>query len=59
MQQYSVWNSVKVTAPKHARTGQAGVVYNIDPKDDDTVGVKFDSDGKVEVVKVADLASLG
>ena len=52
--------SVKVTNPKHKRTGQAGVVQSMD-ENAGTASVKFDvpPDGEPETVKVVDLVQLG
>ena len=44
-------------ALKHAREGQAGVVYSV-PADATKVGVKWDSDGAVTVEDVAALRQL-
>lgn len=53
-----IWTAVKVTNPDHPRTGTAGTVQAVNKKHPDEVGVKFDVDGVVEVVAVADLQAL-
>lgn len=50
--------SVKVTNPKHKRTGQAGVVQSVDDEAGTAV-VKFDLVDEPETVKAADLVELG
>jgi len=58
MNQYSVWDQVKVSNNKHPRKGQAGVVHAVNPAVPDEVAVRFDSDGSVVAMNVADLQSL-
>lgn len=55
---FAVWNSVQVVNPEHARAGQAGVVFAINPELTDEVAVRFDKDGMVEAVATADLKAL-
>lgn len=56
---FNIWTPVKVKTEGHPRFGQAGTVQAIDPKQSDSVGVKFDQDGVIEVVQLADLQSIG
>lgn len=58
MNRFSVWNAVIVSNPADPRTGQAGVVYAVNPATPDQVAVKFDADSVVAVVNVADLRAL-
>lgn len=52
--------SVKAVTPGHPREGQAGVVQSTDGKSPPKkVEVKWDVDGEVETVAVADLLQLG
>lgn len=53
-----VWKSVQVTADGHARNGEAGTVFAVNKKLPDEVAVRFDVDGVVEIVQVADLKAL-
>lgn len=55
---FSVWNAVQVTNPEHERAGQAGVVFATNPQTPEEVAVKFDADGIVVIVPVADLKAL-
>jgi hypothetical protein len=52
---FEVWNMVKVKNPDHARVGQAGVVYAVQPGNTTEVAVRFDVDLEVQLVAVADL----
>ena len=54
----NVWQVVKPASAEHPRAGQAGVVHAVDKKDPENVQVKWDIDGKVETVAVADLVAL-
>lgn len=58
MNSFSVWMAVIVKAEKHARKGQAGIVHAVNPEVLDEVAVKFDLDGQIVAVKVADLKAL-
>ncbi|CAN7410794.1 hypothetical protein [Acidovorax sp. LjRoot194] len=58
MNRFSVWTAVQVIGEEHPRKGQAGVVHAVNPSITDEVAVKFDSDGVVLVVAVADLKAL-
>jgi len=53
-----VWQSVKVTAEGHARQGQAGIVFAVDRAHPEEVAIRFDEDGQVQLVAVADLIGL-
>lgn len=53
-----VWMSVQVKNTDHPRAGQAGIVHTVDKTKPDQVGVKFDSDGQIQLVDVADLKQL-
>ena len=55
---FSVWTSVKVTRADHPRVTQAGTVHATSPEKPDEVTVKFDVDGHLEAVAVADLVAL-
>ena len=55
---FEVWQSVKVTAEEHARKGEAGIVFAVNPQVPDEVAVRFDSDLQVQAVAVADLVGL-
>jgi len=55
---FSVWQSVQVSNKEHARTGEAGTVFAVDPKKPEHVAVKFDTSGIIEDVAVADLRAL-
>lgn len=59
MNSFSVWDQVQVSNNKHPRKGQAGVIHATNPATPDEVAVKFDADGVVAVVSVADLKRLG
>lgn len=56
---FSVWTSVKVKNEEHSRAGTAGSVHatNVETHPDE-VQVKFDADGTIESVLVADLQAL-
>jgi hypothetical protein len=55
----NVWTAVKVKNESHARFNTAGVVFASNVKDHpDEVQVKFDLDGTVESVLIADLQAL-
>lgn len=52
--------SVKAVTPGHPRENQAGIVQSTDGKTPPkTVNVKWDVDGEVEKMAVADLVQLG
>lgn len=53
------WTQVKVTNPNHLRHEQAGVTQTATPDTATEVEVKFDLDGAVQTVDVADLQVLG
>jgi hypothetical protein len=54
-----IWKAVQVVNADHARTGEAGTVFAYNrEKHPDSVAVKFDTDGTVEVVLIADLKAL-
>jgi hypothetical protein len=55
---FDIWTNVKVTNPDHPRFGTAGNVQAINKEKPDSVGVKFDADGVLEVVAKADLQAL-
>lgn len=56
---YNVWQSVKVTAVDHPRASEAGIVHATNQETHpDEVVVKFDLDGSLEAVAIADLVSL-
>lgn len=56
---FSVWTSVKVKNVEHSRAGTAGAVHATNSETHpDEVQVKFDVDGTVENVLVADLQAL-
>lgn len=55
---FEVWQSVKVTAEQHARHGEAGIVFAVNPQQPDEVAVRFDLDQQVQLVAVADLVAL-
>ena len=59
MNAFSVWDMVQVSNNKHPRKGQAGVVHATNPAAPEEVAVKFDEDGVVIVMDVADLKRLG
>lgn len=52
-----VWTPVSVKSEGHARFGQAGIVFAVDPDNLEEVVVRFD-DGQREAVKIADLKAL-
>lgn len=55
----SVWTSVKVVKEDHARFGQAGSVFATNKETHpDEVQVKFDLNGDIESVLIADLQAL-
>jgi uncharacterized protein YneR len=56
--QFNIWQAVQVKTEAHPRHLQAGTVQALDPQNPTEVGVKFDTDGVTEVVKVDDLKSL-
>jgi len=58
MNRFSVWTAVQVIGEEHPRKGQAGIVHAVNPAVTDEVAVKFDSDGVVIVMAVADLKAL-
>lgn len=58
MNRFSVWNAVIVIGEEHPRKGQAGVVFATNPQTPEEVAVKFDADGIVVIVPVADLKAL-
>jgi hypothetical protein len=53
-----VWTSVKVGNADHPRAAQAGTVYANHPDHPDETAVKFDADGAVVLVALADLVRL-
>lgn len=55
---YSVWTAVKVVKQGAEREGEAGVVHATSPAHPDEVTVKFDTDGNLVAVAVADLLAL-
>lgn len=55
---FQVWQSVQVTNQNHARANEAGTVFAVHPDKPGEVAVKFDSDGVVAAVSVADLKAL-
>lgn len=55
---FPIWASVKVTNEQHPRFGQAGCVQAINPNAPDERGVRFDLDGALEVVAIADLQAM-
>lgn len=55
---FEVWTCVKVKNPEHARAGQAGVVHAVNKDKPDEVAVRFDLDGRVQLVATADLEVL-
>lgn len=55
---FEVWQSVKVKNPEHARTGEAGIVFSVDPAHPDEVAVRFDTDLQVQLVLCVDLVQL-
>lgn len=58
MNRFSVWQAVQVSGEEHPREGLAGVVHALNPAVTDEVAVKFDVDGVVIVMAVADLKAL-
>lgn len=58
MNRFSVWNAVLVVGEEHPRKGHAGIVHAVNPAVPDEVAVKFDVDGHVVAVNVADLKAL-
>lgn len=58
MNRFSVWNAVQVSNEAHPRMGQAGVVHAVNPNVPDEVAVRFDVDGQIVAVNVADLRAL-
>lgn len=55
---FEVWTCVKVKNPEHARADQAGVVHAVNKDKPDEVAVRFDLDGRVQLVATADLEVL-
>lgn len=55
---FDIWNAVKVSNPDHERHGDAGIVHATAPQHPEEVGVKFDKDGVVVVMKDSDLESV-
>lgn len=53
-----VWQPVLVKNTDHPRFNTAGTVHATNPDKPDEVVVKFDADGQLEAVKIADLQAL-
>lgn len=64
MGRFTILQSVKAKpshprgGDEHGNGGEAGHVCLIDPSDDNTVGVKWDTDSKQEAVAVTELIAL-
>lgn len=55
---FMILQSVAVTNKKDPRYKQAGAVWMVDQAAPETVNVRFDTDGEIVAVAVADLKAL-